>query len=115
MGCALLLDSFEGVSVTGIMASFAYLVQVALLLVATIHASPLPRSSATTLLKRATIASSKIVGLTETIPDGHFGDLYKAYQPYLKVRNGCVPFPAVDIDGNTKYVSFPFPFIRSCY
>lgn len=90
------------------MASFAYLMQVALLLAVAVHASPLPSSGATTLLKRSTIASNEIVGLNETIPDGYFGDLYKAYQPYLKIRNGCVPFPAVDIDGNTKYVYFPF-------
>lgn len=25
------------------------------------------------------------------------------YKPLLKVFNGCVPFPAVDADGNTRY------------
>ncbi|PYI11888.1 NPP1 domain protein [Aspergillus sclerotiicarbonarius CBS 121057] len=47
------------------------------------------------------IASSAIVGLDQTVPDDATGDLYLAYQPYLKVVNGCVPFPGVDAEGNT--------------
>ena len=45
------------------------------------------------------------VGFAETVPDGTTGDAYLAYQPYLYVVNGCVPFPGVDAAGNTKYES----------
>lgn len=48
------------------------------------------------------IASSEIVGFSQTVPDDATGDLYLAYQPYLKVVNGCVPFPGVDAEGNTE-------------
>lgn len=42
-----------------------------------------------------------VVGFDEAVPDNSEGDLMLAYKPYLKVFNGCVPFPAVDADGNT--------------
>jgi hypothetical protein len=54
------------------------------------------------LSRRGTVASDELVGFAQTIPSGATGDLYLAYQPDLKVVNGCVPFPAVDADGNTK-------------
>lgn len=41
-----------------------------------------------------------IVGFAETVPSGTLGTLYLKYKPYLKVVNGCVPFPSVDADGN---------------
>ncbi|RAK96053.1 NPP1 family protein [Aspergillus ibericus CBS 121593] len=47
------------------------------------------------------IASDEIVGFNQTVPDDATGDLYLAYQPYLKVVNGCVPFPGVDAEGDT--------------
>ncbi|KAB8070600.1 necrosis inducing protein [Aspergillus leporis] len=54
------------------------------------------------LIRRAAIDHDKVVGFPETVPEGATGDVYKAYQPYLKVVNGCVPFPAVDAKGNTN-------------
>lgn len=51
--------------------------------------------------KRAVIAHDAVVGFPQTVPSGSLGALYLAYQPYLKVVNGCVPFPAVDASGNT--------------
>lgn len=50
---------------------------------------------------RAVIASDAVVGFPETVPSGIEGTLYLQYKPYLKVINGCVPFPAVDAEGNT--------------
>jgi len=70
-----------------------------LLLVTTAaHASPL-----NFLWRRAVLPNEQIVGLPETVPDGISGQLYEAYQPFLDVYNGCVPSPAVDASGNTKY------------
>ncbi|KAG4444134.1 hypothetical protein IFR05_000363 [Cadophora sp. M221] len=54
------------------------------------------------LSRRGTRPTSTIVGLPETVPDTITGQLYQAYQPYLEVLNGCVPYPAVDVDGNTN-------------
>lgn len=72
--------------------------QIPLLLLAVVaNANPLQR--------RGTVPNDQIVGLTEAVPAGTVGDVYEAYQPFLDVVNGCVPFPAVDINGNTKYVS----------
>ncbi|KAF5855790.1 hypothetical protein ETB97_008432 [Aspergillus alliaceus] len=54
------------------------------------------------LIRREPIDHDKVVGFPETVPPGATGDVYKAYQPLLKVVNGCVPFPAVDAQGNTN-------------
>ncbi|KIW01642.1 uncharacterized protein PV09_06828 [Verruconis gallopava] len=43
-----------------------------------------------------------VVGFAQAVPDGTIGDLYLKYKPYLYVANGCVPFPAVDADGNVS-------------
>jgi hypothetical protein len=59
-------------------------------------------ASANPLSRRGTIASDEIVGFDQTVPSGITGEVYLAYQPYLYVVNGCVPFPAVDADGDTK-------------
>lgn len=56
----------------------------------------------TILKSRAVIAHDAVVGFAEAVPDNSEGDLMLAYKPYLKVFNGCVPFPAVDADGNTS-------------
>jgi hypothetical protein len=62
----------------------------------------LPVSATQNLSRRGTVAHDELVGLPQTVPSGATGDLYLAYQPDLYVVNGCVPFPAVDADGNTK-------------
>lgn len=61
-------------------------------------------ASASPIERRAPIDSDKVVGFAETVPSGTTGSVYLAYKPFLKVVNGCVPFPAVDAAGNTKYV-----------
>ncbi|KAK6581888.1 hypothetical protein PZA11_005585 [Diplocarpon coronariae] len=66
----------------------------ALVVVAAVHGSPLER--------RGTVPSNQIVGLPEAVPNNVTGELYKAYQPFLQVQGGCVPFPAVDANGNTN-------------
>lgn len=53
------------------------------------------------LERRAVIAHDAVVGFPETVPSGTAGTLYLKYKPFLKVFNGCVPFPAVDAAGNT--------------
>ena len=54
------------------------------------------------LQSRGTVSSDSIVGLPQAVPSDTEGALYLAYQPYLYVVNGCVPFPAVDAAGDTK-------------
>lgn len=70
------------------------------LLASTAVAFPAPSQ----LESRAVISSDAVVGFPETVPSGTVGEVYEAYQPYLYVVNGCVPFPAVDASGNTGYV-----------
>lgn len=72
-------------------------VAIGLTVVTTCYASPV-----TSIHRRGKIASDEIVGFPQTVPSGTTGDIYLAYQPRLKVVNGCVPFPAVDAQGNTK-------------
>ena len=71
---------------------------VGLLAAASVNATPF------SLQSRGTISSDDIVGFAQTVPSGTVGDVYLAYKPYLYVVNGCVPFPAVDAAGDTKYV-----------
>lgn len=59
------------------------------------------------LKARAVIAHDAVVGFAEAVPSGAVGNVYEAYQPFLYVVNGCVPFPAVNSAGNTGYVSHP--------
>lgn len=78
------------------MAPLSYLFQILLVSAAAVNAKALQR--------RGTVPNDQIVGLTSAVPAGTLGSVYQAYQPYLDVYNGCVPFPAVDSNGNTKYV-----------
>ncbi|KAK1958574.1 necrosis inducing protein [Colletotrichum sublineola] len=61
---------------------------------ATVMAAPIER--------RAVIGHDAVVGFPETVPSGIVGSLYLKYKPYLKVVNGCVPFPAVNAAGDTS-------------
>ncbi|KAB8075111.1 necrosis inducing protein [Aspergillus leporis] len=54
------------------------------------------------VIPRASIDHDAVVGFAQTIPSGTTGEVYLAYRPHLKVVNGCVPFPAVDAEGNTN-------------
>ncbi|KNG82992.1 putative NPP1 domain protein [Aspergillus nomiae NRRL 13137] len=54
------------------------------------------------VLPRASIDHDAVVGFDQTVPSGTTGEVYLAYQPALYVVNGCVPFPAVDAEGNTN-------------
>ena len=54
------------------------------------------------LQRRAVLPNAQVIGLPEAVPAGVLGEVYEAYQPYLAVYNGCVPSPAVDVNGNTK-------------
>ncbi|KAF2218213.1 necrosis inducing protein-domain-containing protein [Elsinoe ampelina] len=56
---------------------------------------------ATPLEKRAVINHDAVVSIPQTVPDTALGQLYLRYKPFLQVQNGCVPFPAVDLAGNT--------------
>ncbi|KAF5019925.1 hypothetical protein F66182_8048 [Fusarium sp. NRRL 66182] len=56
---------------------------------------------ASPLERRAVIGHNAVVGFPEAVPSNTAGSLYLKYKPYLRVLNGCVPFPAVDRQGNT--------------
>lgn len=65
--------------------------------------APAPAAAASPIEARAVIAHDAVVGFAETVPSTTEGTLILKYKPLLKVFNGCVPFPAVDADGNTGY------------
>ncbi|TGO57779.1 hypothetical protein BOTNAR_0194g00010 [Botryotinia narcissicola] len=80
------------------MVAFSRSLQLSLsVLASTVIAIPTPSQ----LESRAVIDSDAVVGFPETVPSGTVGTVYETYQPYLKIVNGCVPFPAVDASGNT--------------
>lgn len=62
------------------------------------------QSLAEPIQQRDPIGNGEIVGLPESVPSGTAGELYLKYKPYLLRDSGCVPYPAVDAQGNTKYV-----------
>lgn len=88
------------------MVGFSKRVSAALLAASVATASPIFETSSP-LERRGTIASDEIVGFAQAVPSNITGEVYLAYQPYLYVVNGCVPFPAVDAEGDTKYVFSP--------
>lgn len=53
------------------------------------------------LERRAVINHDAVVSFPQTVPSGTTGTLMLKYKPWLKVFNGCVPFPAVEADGDT--------------
>lgn len=52
--------------------------------------------------RRAVIGHDQVVGFPETVPNTNIGQLYLTFKPHLKVVNGCVPFPAVNANGDTR-------------
>ncbi|CAM4490675.1 NPP1 family protein [Paenibacillus tarimensis] len=48
------------------------------------------------------IAHTNVIGFKEVIPVTTAQKAAKLFQPTLKVTTGCVPFPAVDAQGNTS-------------
>ena len=52
------------------------------------------------LYKRGTLDPGAVVGFPQTVTSDLAGSLMLKYKPWLDVHNGCVPFPAVDKDGN---------------
>lgn len=53
--------------------------------------------SAAAINKRAEIAHDAVVGFSESA-----SALELKYKPYLNRESGCVPYPAVDAEGNTR-------------
>lgn len=72
------------------------------------HSALAAPASSAQLASRAVISHDAVVGFTEAAPATTEGDLILKFKPFLKVTNGCVPFPAVDADGNTRYGFFFF-------
>lgn len=52
--------------------------------------------------KRSDIDSDAVVGFSTTVADDTEGTLMEKWWPYLYVVDGCVPFPAVDAEGDTR-------------
>jgi len=48
------------------------------------------------------IPHDEVQSFPESVGDGESGKIYLKYKPYLKVENGCVPFPAVQADGSVR-------------
>lgn len=55
-----------------------------------------------TAVEAAVINHDQVVGFQEVSPVTVTQIAAKRFQPYLKVYHGCVPFPAVDQQGNTN-------------
>lgn len=74
--------------------------------------APALAQASTPLEARSVISHDAVVGFTEAVPDTVAGALMLKYKPKLKVTNGCVPFPAVDAEGSTRFDS-PFKIYGS--
>ena len=48
------------------------------------------------------IPHKAVEAFPENAGSGDSGKLYLKYKPYLKVEDGCVPFPAVQADGSVR-------------
>lgn len=67
--------------------------------------APALAQTSASLEARSVISHDAVIGFTEAVPDTVAGSLMLKYKPKLKVTNGCVPFPAVDAEGNTRFDS----------
>jgi hypothetical protein len=83
------------------MVVFSKLVQLSM--VAAAIACTIPAEFRSLMRRTTVLGYDEIVGLAQAVPDTTVGTLYTAYQPYLKIVNGCVPFPAVDAAGDVRY------------
>ena len=45
-------------------------------------------------------AHDAVESFPQSVGDGESGKIYLKYKPFLKVEDGCVPFPAVQADGS---------------
>ena len=59
-------------------------------------------ASAAPLDSRATVGINAITAFAQNVPSGTEGTLCLKYKPFLKVVNGCVPFPAVAANGDVR-------------
>lgn len=66
-------------------------------------------AAAPNIKSRAVIGHDQVVGFPETVPPGDIGHLYLKYKPWLRIYTGCVPFPAVNAEGDTRYIIPPIP------
>ncbi|KAI9155615.1 necrosis inducing protein [Paramyrothecium foliicola] len=57
--------------------------------------------SAAPLESRAVINHDAVAGFGQSVPSGAIGNAFLRFKPWLRVEGGCVPFPAVDGQGNT--------------
>ena len=44
----------------------------------------------------------KIKALPESLPPGKLGKIFRKFQPYLYIKNGCSSYPAVDAQGRVN-------------
>lgn len=63
------------------------------------------KTDSSTVAKRSDIGIDAVVGFEQAVADDTEGDLMLQWKPYLHVVDGCVPFPAVDAEGNTRSVT----------
>lgn len=63
-----------------------------------------PAADISSIEARKVIGHDKVPSFRETAPHTTQGNLILKFKPYLKVFNGCTPFPAVDGAGNVGYV-----------
>lgn len=73
----------------------------ALTLLAAALLAAAPGATAFPFWRRAVIAHDAVTGFAQTVPGDVEGAAMLKFKPWLNVRNGCVPFPAVDAQGNT--------------
>lgn len=88
------------------MSLFSNLVKLSVVAAAAVNAIAIPEGFSKVEKRTTVVDYDDIVGFAQTVPDTTEGTLYTAYQPFLKVVNGCVPFPAVDAAGDVRYVQF---------
>lgn len=54
---------------------------------------------------RAVINHDAVEPFPETVQSGAIGDLIKKFEPFLHIAHGCQSYPAVNANGDTRYVN----------